>query len=136
MKRVFVDTSGFCALIVHEDDNHERAGALFSRASQEEWGLVTTNAVVFETHALLLNRARPGREVALKFLDAIRADAYEVVRVRKDDEENAIALIRAHDDKRYSLCDALSFTVMDRLGLNEAIAFDQDFRSYGRFTTL
>ncbi len=109
---------------------------LFSLAQREGWRLVTTNAVVFETHALLLHRSRPGREIALKFLDAVQGDTYEVVRVRKNDEEKAIALIRAQADKLYSLCDALSFVVMERLRISDAIAFDQDFRTYGRFALL
>ena len=97
---------------------------------------MTTNIVVVEAHALLLHRSRPGRETALKFLDAIQGDAYDVVRVSRGDEAMAIELIIAHRDKMYSLCDALSFVVMERLGIREAIAFDQDFRSYGRFTVL
>jgi len=44
--------------------------------------------------------------------------------------------LRAHEDKSYSLCDALSFVVMERLRIREAIAFDQHFRAYGRFTIL
>jgi len=42
----------------------------------------------------------------------------------------------AHTDKSYSLCDALSFVVMERLGVTEAISFDRHFREYGRFTIL
>lgn len=136
MRRVFVDTSGFYALIVGKDDNHGHADELFGLAQREAWRLVTTNAVVFETHALLLHRSRPGRETALKFLDAVQADTYDVVRVRKNDEEKAVALIRAHEDKLYSFCDALSFVVMERLRIHEAIAFDQDFRTYGKFALL
>lgn len=136
MRWVFVDTSGFYALIVGKDENHGRANELFTLAQREAWRLVTTNAVVFETHALLLHRARPGRETALDFLDAVQADTYNVVRVRENDEEKAIALIRAHGDKLYSYCDALSFVVMERLRIREVIAFDQDFRTYGKFALL
>jgi predicted nucleic acid-binding protein len=35
----------------------------------------------------------------------------------------------------YSYCDALSFAVMERLGVAEAIAFDRHFREYGCFIT-
>jgi predicted nucleic acid-binding protein len=52
VRRVFVDTSGFYALIVGKDENHDRADELFTLAQREAWRLVTTNAVVFETHAL------------------------------------------------------------------------------------
>ncbi len=136
MRLVFVDTSGFYALMVENDENHSRAEELFTAAERERWQLVTTNTVVVEAHALFLHRSRPGRETALKFLEAIRGDSYDVVRVRKDDEAKAIALVIAHRDKMYSLCNALSFVVMERLRIREAIAFDQDFRSYGRFAVL
>lgn len=136
MKRVFVDTSGFFAHIVRDDDNHEPAQELFARAEQERWRLFTTVAVVFETHALLLHRARPGREIALGFLDKLATDQYQVVRFRRVDEQRAIAIIRSHRDKKYSLCDAHSFAVMERLRVASAITFDHDFRTYGRFAVL
>lgn len=136
MRRVFVDSSAFFAQIVCEDRFHERAAALFAQANRERWRLVTTNAIVFESQALLLNRSRPGRDNAILFLSLVESDAYRIERVRKADEKGASALVRAHGDKTYSLCDALSFVVMERLGITEAIAFDDDFRSYGRFTVL
>jgi uncharacterized protein len=92
--------------------------------------------VIVEAHALFLHRSRPGRETALKFLDTVYGGAYEVVRVSRDDEAKAIELVIAQRDKMYSLCDALSFVVIERLQIREAISFDQDFRSYGRFTIL
>jgi predicted nucleic acid-binding protein len=46
------------------------------------------------------------------------------------DERKAIALVRADGDKTYSLCDAQSFVICERLGITEAIAFDEDFSSY------
>lgn len=72
MKRIFVDTGGFVALLVAEDHMHDRATALFETVSLNRWTLVTTNAVLIETHAVLLTRARSGRRIALSFLDAIQ----------------------------------------------------------------
>ena len=115
MKRVFVDSGGFFALLAAEDRLHDHARSLFSRANTERWRLVTTNAVVVETYSLLLVRSRGDRRSALAFLDMVSDDAYHVERVRKRDDERAIALLRAHEDKSYSLCDALSFVVMERL---------------------
>lgn len=45
--------------------------------------------------------------------------------MRKADEERAISLVRSHADKSHSLCHALSFVVMERLSITEAIAFDR-----------
>jgi len=136
VKRVFVDTGALFAHLVAEDAHREAATSLLRQALADSWELVTTNAVVFETYTLLRKRARGGREVALAFLDDVQAEFCTVARIQPEDEAQAIAILRAHDDKAYSFCDALSFAVMERLGLQEAIAFDRDFRSYGRFTLL
>lgn len=98
---------------------------------------VTTNAVIMETHAVLLSRARDGRRLALAFLDSIPNDSgLTVERIRLDDEQDAVSLLYRHQDKGYSLCDATSFVIMQRLNISEAIAFDRHFREYGRFTIL
>ena len=136
MKTVFVDTGGFFALYSRNDADHAKAVDLFQQAHAQRWELVTTNAVVFETHALLLNRTREGRPLALKFLDDLKSSDLRVERVGEADETAAIALIRLHDDKTYSLCDALSFAVCERMSISEAISCDDDFRSYGRLTVL
>jgi predicted nucleic acid-binding protein len=91
---------------------------LLERATSEGWSLVTTNAVVVETYSVLLARARDSRGAAIAFLDALEEDAaggVAVERVRVSDEDRSKALVRSHEDKDYSLCDALSFVVMERL---------------------
>jgi predicted nucleic acid-binding protein len=134
VRRVLVDTGGFFALLAENDCDHERALEVFQQANSERWSLVTTNVVVIETYALLLNRTGQGRQQALGFLDHLERSKFRVERVTEADERLAIALVRAHADKTYSLCDALSFVVAERLGITEAIACDDDFRSYGRLT--
>jgi predicted nucleic acid-binding protein len=66
-------------------------------------------------------------------LTLFNGDAYDVVRVSRDGQAKAIELIIGHRDKVYSLCNARSFVVRERLRILEAIAFDEDFRGYGRF---
>ncbi len=136
MKRVFVDTSGFFALLCVEDQWHQHARALFTRADGQRWRLVTTNAAVIETHALLIARLREGRRHGIEFLDRMERTEFRVERIRATDEKLAMALLRRHADKEYSLCDALSFVVMERLKLKEVIAFDRHFREYGQFLIL
>jgi predicted nucleic acid-binding protein len=132
VKRVFVDTSAFFAHLVAEDANHREARALFERADREAWTLITTDAVIWETYTLIRVRARNGRELALGFLDDIQDGLCDIERVRPVDEARAIELLRRYADKRYSFCDALSFVVMEQIGVAEALAFDDDFRSYGK----
>lgn len=136
MKRVFIDTGGFLGLLVADDASHARAKELFAQANHERWRLVTTNAVVFETYGVLLIRSRDKRSAAMTFLDLVATDTCRVERVRRADEAHAVSILRRHKDKTYSYCDSLSFAVMDRLGIREAIAFDRHFREYGRLTIL
>jgi predicted nucleic acid-binding protein len=136
VKRVFVDTGAWFAHLVAEDADHAAAGRLFKQARAERWWLVTTNAVMFETHALLVNRAREGRTLALGFLDDLEAGVCQLERVTRDDEKNATDLLRSHADKGYSFCDALSFVVIERLRVDAAIAFDRHSQQYGRFAVL
>ena len=136
MRPVFVDSGGFFAHLVSEDLLHNRAAALFAQADREHWRLFTTNAVVYETHALLTNRAREGRDAGLQFLEQIERGLCAVVRLTHEDEMKATALLHAHGDKNYSLCDALSFVATERLGITDVIAFDRHFREYGTLTIL
>jgi predicted nucleic acid-binding protein len=73
---------------------------------------------------------------AIAFLDALDLGFCGVERVSKEDESLAIDLVRSHEDKTCSLCDAMSFVVMARLGITDAIAFDRHFAEYGRFALL
>ena len=136
MKWVFADSGAWYAHLVEEDADHESAVRIFKQGLKERWQLITTNAVVFETHALLLNRARDGRNLALGFLNDIDSGLCHVERVTRRDEEQAVQLLWTHIDKDYSLCDALSFVVMERLDAETVVAFDKHFYQYGRFTVL
>lgn len=109
-KRVFIDSSAFFALL-------------------NRLAVVTTEAVVIESYALFLNRL--DRRSAVAFLDRLAASSCLVEHSTQADYHQAIDLVRDHEDKTYSLCDALSFVVMERLGIAEAIAFDRDFRQRG-----
>ena len=131
MKVVFMDTGAFYAAINRKDENHSEAAALFRRAIEEEWRLITSNFVVAETHALIL--ARMGRELAVAWLRSIPAN---IIRVSKADEEKAKRIIFGYRDKEFSFCDATSFALIEKLRIKEAMAFDRHFGQYGKFGLL
>lgn len=128
-RRVLVDTGAFYALADAGDRNHHRAIAGRNRIVQEQRYLFTTNFAVAETHALLLNRL--GHAPATVFLTEITRSATTVVRVSAADEARARHIILQYDDKDFSLTDALSFAVMERLRIPEAFSFDRNFVQYG-----
>ena len=129
----FVDTGAYFALSVVRDSNHDAARAIAAQLIAERWRLTTTNFILAETHALFLNRV--GRREALRALQAIERSDTTLVRVTPADERRAWAIIEQYADKDFTLTDATSFAVMERLGLTHAFSFDRNFAQYG-FTVL
>ena len=54
-----------------------------------------------------------------------------IVRVTAADERKAREIIAQYDDKDFSLTDAVSFAIAERLGISYAISFDHHFGQYG-----
>jgi predicted nucleic acid-binding protein len=121
------------ATVDRKDSHHRTAQAISERLLAGRYRLVTTMYVVVETHASLLRAMNPG--VARQFLD-YGLDGITVLSVSNEDEDRARELLLRRTDKDYSYCDAISFTVMERLGLRLAFAFDDHFRQHGLSTPL
>jgi predicted nucleic acid-binding protein len=126
---VFVDTSAFAALASIVDQDHDAAKAIQARLVRERLPLVTTNWILAETHALLLGRV--GRHRALRVLLTIDRSDIAIVRVSENDELQARHILERYDDKDFSLTDATSFALMERLGMTRAFTFDRHFAQYG-----
>ena len=127
-RRVFVDSSAYYAAVDRGDASHAAVAATMRRLLAERRRLVTTNAILFELHGLLISRL--GRRVARDTLTELRA-SQAVVRVRPHDEARAEAILAQYDDKDFSLTDALSFAVMERLGIGTAFTLDRHFAQFG-----
>jgi predicted nucleic acid-binding protein len=97
--RVFVDTSTYFALTDRRDDNHTAAELTARRFTQDGADLYTTNFVVAETHALILNRI--GRDVAAQVLERLYASETRILRATESDERRAREIIIRQRDKDY-----------------------------------
>jgi predicted nucleic acid-binding protein len=128
-RRAFTDTSAYVALADPRDANHRPARDSLEQLSGMRWQLFTTEFIVAETHALLLSRR--GRAIAARILAEIDHSTTTLVPITDGDHQRARQLITAYDDKDFSLTDALSFAVMDRLEIASAFSFDRHFAQYG-----
>lgn len=129
LRWVFLDSAAYLALANTRDVYHQQAQAIRTRLQQERWRNFTTNFVLAETHALFL--VRLSQAAATAFLREILRSNTTVVRVRAADEEHALTIIFQYQDKDFSLTDATSFSVMERLGITTAFTFDRHFAQYG-----
>jgi uncharacterized protein len=128
---VFADSSAYLALLDADDSHQQDASVIARELAQQRYRQFTTNVLLVESHALILSTL--GRTQALHFLLTMERSATTVVRVRASDEVLAKALLARYDDKDYSFADALSFVVMERLGIRSAFTFDHHFAQYGWF---
>jgi predicted nucleic acid-binding protein len=125
---IFVDTSFWIAGRMASERRHESAIALVKAHADQR--LVTSNHVRGEVWTFM--RSRFGHRVAVSVLDWIEGTPrLWLLDVEPDDEREAWAWLRRHDERPYSFVDATSFAVMRRLAIREVFAFDQDFTAAG-----
>lgn len=70
MAAVMVDTSAIFALLDRSDRNHVQAVRILQRLAKDKEGVLLTNFILAETHALVL--ARLGAEMARAWLQNLR----------------------------------------------------------------
>ena len=126
---MLVDTSAYYAFINRKADNNAQAFEIFAQLGAQRRRLFTTNFIVAETHALVLSRL--GRNIGAQVLQEFYVSDTTIVRVSLSDEQRAREIIFSQTDKTYSLTDATSFAVMERLRIETAFTFDRHFAQYG-----
>lgn len=130
-RAVLWDSSAVLALLDADDADHEHAREAAERIAAERRPSFVTNYIEAEAHALLLRKL--GRAVAREWL---LTGGLPVLRVLPEEEERAKAILVIHRDKDWSLCDAISFAVLESRGARTAFTFDHHFRQFGRFEVI
>lgn len=123
---VFVDAGVWFAAANPKDLDHEASSDAMREAAAQGLRPVTTNLVLAEAHALLVNRTH--LSAALAFLRGMREPHLVIVTSSPDLEARALRdWIERYEDRDFSLTDAVSFTVMKDRGIREALALDRHF---------
>lgn len=122
---VFVDTSAWYAAADRGDVHHRRA---VERLSEFSGGLLTSDHVLVETWFLAANRL--GADVAETLVTTIRSGNARVETATIADLEVAAQIHDAFTGQEFSIVDRTSWSIMQRLGVHEAISFDQDYWIY------
>ena len=127
MKRaVLWDSSAVLALLDADDADYDRAVSIARQIARDRRPSFITNYIEVETHALLLRKL--GRAIALEWL--LRG-GLPMVRVSPQQEQRAKELLERYSDKDWSLCDAISFALIDSGSLYAAFSFDRHFLQFG-----
>jgi uncharacterized protein len=128
---VLWDSSAILALLDADDGDHARAIEVARQIAIDRRPSFVTNYIEAETHALLLRKL--GRTVARQWL---LTGGLPVVAVQPAEEQHAKDILARHVDKDWTLCDAVSFAVLEARRVSRAFTFDHHFRQYGRLQVL
>ena len=124
---MFLDTSGLLCYLDHTEPGHVEACRLMIAAPRR----LTHSYVLAELVALAQARGLPRRPV-LEFLEGVMDGLFvDVVYVDEELHREAVDLLSRRLDKTYSLCDAVSFLVMEARGMIEALTTDHHFEQAG-----
>lgn len=127
MNRVFADTSYFLALLNARDKAHLRVVAHTSAFRGE---MVTTAWILTELGDALCYPSNRS-----KFLDTLNTlKANPQAKIAPADAmlfEEGVKLFEARPDKEWSLTDCISFVVMQREGITDALTGDHHFEQAG-----
>ena len=124
---IFVDTGAWFAAFVPGDPDHLSARAWLTQNSEL---LITTDYIFDELLTLLLARNESQR--AMRVGEALLHEGIAQLEwVRSEDVEQAFLTFRHYQDKGWSFTDCVSRTVMQRLRVTTAFAFDTHFRQFG-----
>lgn len=128
--RVFLDASFWIAYREPREERARRALEILRDLFQARSRFITTFPVLCEIQAYF-SRHIVRRQTVLN--DLWENPVVDFVDISYRDQQNAIALLHDHADKSFSLCDALSFVVMRRIGLRRVVTFDRHFQQFGGF---
>lgn len=127
MKRVFVDTWFFLAILNPADPNHKRS-LDFSRSIRDH--RVKTDWVLVEVGDALSQSGN--REIFVRFYDWIQSHpGTTIIRASRQLLEDGIHLYRYRHDKDWPLTDCISFVVMTDEGISDALTGDRHFEQAG-----
>ena len=124
---IFLDTGFLFALVSNRDAHQERVVEVFREFQHRRLRdhVLTTNHVVAEAITLSL---KIGHDKAVKLGDQLYGEKLARIHWATPDEERAaFEYFKRHQDQTYSMVDCLSFFVMEKLGIREALAVDSDF---------
>lgn len=128
---IFVDTSGWIALVHRGDMLHSSAARIYKEIGMKKQ--VTTDAVLLETcNAFSHARMRRLAIVFMEQMDRCRASGIvEVIDTTGKAFRNGWEIFRTHLDKNWSLTDCISFSVMRERRIKGAFTSDHHFVQAG-----
>ena len=130
MTRRFLDASYLVALEWKDDQWHSEAMAHWATLRLSPKSLVTSSFVIDEVVNFFVSRGHHQRAIKAGDL-LLSSGGVDVIWADEELVRAGFEYLRRRGDKRYSLTDCISFVLMNRLEIMEALTFDAHFEQAG-----
>jgi predicted nucleic acid-binding protein len=127
---IFVDTSGFFALLSSRDDTHKAASEILNKARQSKQVFVTSDYVIDETATLLKARGL-GHLARILFDTVAKSSVCRVEWMDQDKFTRTKAFFEKHLDHDWSFTDCFSFLIMNECRIKSSLTKDMHFKEAG-----
>jgi len=130
MTSLFLDANYLIALEVSDDQHHDDAWQHWTKLLESSPFLVTTSYVLDEVVTFLNSRRQHSKAVRVGN-NLLAASPIQLIHVDEGLFYEGWQFFEQHADKTFSLTDCISFVVMKRLEMTEALTFDKHFDQAG-----
>ena len=130
MTRIFADACYWIALLHRNDQLHAAADA--AQKQMKNVHVVTTDEILAEVLNFFSGRGQQMRAAAVQAVEGLRKDArVTVVEQSRATFDGGLGRYKRDGDKEYSLADCVSFELMTRDSMTEALTDDHHFEQAG-----
>jgi uncharacterized protein len=127
---LFLDANFVIALEIADDQHHHEAAEYWSVLLKTSFSLLTTSYVLGEIVTFLNSRHHHSNAVKVAN-NLLNASHVQMIHVDEPLFYESWEYFEQHADKTYSLTDCISFVLMKKLGIAEALTFDKHFVQAG-----
>jgi predicted nucleic acid-binding protein len=126
----FLDASYIISLELADDQNHINTLKHWQILDKKQLHLTTTSYIFDEVVTFLNSRNLHEKAVEIG-TRLINSSVMELIHVDESLFFDGWMFFQKHNDKSYSLTDCISFVIMPRLSIKNALTFDRHFEQAG-----
>ena len=127
---IFIDTGAFLSRFIVNDTYHKKSLSLWKKIESKKIICYTSNFIIDELATLLLRRT--GADFCYDKINRIyESPQFNILRPTKENEFNALELLKKYSDQEISFTDCISFDLIKSNRIQKAFTFDKHFSYVG-----